>query len=33
VLVGIGLAVVIALLRRTAALLRDARPLTGRVEG
>jgi hypothetical protein len=32
-LVGVGLAAVIALLRRTAALLRDARPLTGRVQG
>jgi hypothetical protein len=32
VLVGVGLGVLIAMLRRTAALLRDARPLTGRVE-
>jgi hypothetical protein len=33
VLVAVGLGVLIAMLRRTAALLRDARPLTGRVEG
>jgi hypothetical protein len=32
-LAGVGLVVMIALLRRTAALLREARPLTGRVEG